>query len=318
VLTRTLLPLPTDEATLRTLIGQLDARRPLHAYSDMELMEAFEQRIPLVDLLCAGPQVVPLLEQAHTQAEGERKVLLAEALALVGSQAGVPTLISAIQAQLGGPILPKRTARIRHAGFPPDQNAAPDIAYLLHALGAARDPRALPVWRRIVDLLATATADEIVDKESSYYYYVAGVCFGAERLGDPTAVPTLEQLHSYAPFRHHLHTAGMQADFLQERMAYLELIIGRALARCASPKGYVMLISYLEDLRALMAEHAHTELTAITGQDLGKDGAAWSEWLEQQGDSLAPNPWQQPSDPVRAWGDEIYIVPAPEMERRAC
>ncbi len=100
----------------------------------------------------------------------------------------------------------------------------------------------------------------------------------------------------------------MQPDFLQERMAYLELVIGRALARCGSPAGYVILISYLEDSRGLMAEHAHTELAAITGQDLGKDVAAWSEWLEQQGDNLEPKPWLQASDPVLAWGERIEIV----------
>jgi len=231
---------------------------------------------------------------------------------MVGSPAGVPVMVEAIQAQLDGPRLPKRTARIRHAGFPPDQNAAPDIAYILHALGLARDRRALPIWQRIVDLLATATADEIVDKEYSYYYYVAEVCFGAERLGDPAVIPLLLQLHSYAPFRQHVHRAGMQTDYLQERMAYLELVIGRALARCGSPEGFVILIEYLNDLRAIMAEHAHTELTAITGQDFGKNAAAWSEWLEQQGDSLQSKPWLQSADPVRAW-DEVFYTTDPSF-----
>jgi hypothetical protein len=64
-----------------------------------------------------------------------------------------------------------------------------------------------------------------------------------------------------------------------------------------------------------MAEHAHTELTAITGQDLGKDGAAWSEWLEQQGDSLTPNPWRQSSDPVRVWGETILVSTEMALER---
>jgi hypothetical protein len=45
--------------------------------------------------------------------------------------------------------------------------------------------------------------------------------------------------------------------------------------------GFVILINYLRDLRAIMAEHAHTELVAITGQDFGKDPAAWGEWLSR-------------------------------------
>jgi hypothetical protein len=136
---------------------------------------------------------------------------------------------------------------------------------------------------------------------------VAEVCFGAERLGDPAAIPMLIQLHSYAPFHRHVHSAGLQVDYLQERIAYLELLIGRALARCGSPDGYVILISYLRDLRAIMAEHAHTELCAISGQDFGKDPAAWSEWLEQQGDGLEPQPWLQPTDPMRVWQETICV-----------
>ena len=317
VLTRTLVPLRFTEAELVALIEQLDAERPLHAYSDMELNQVFTERIPLVDLLCAGPQVIPLLEHALAEAQGPRQLLLAEALAMVGSSAGVPTMLEAIQSHLHGSTLPKRTARIRHAGFPPDQNAAPNIAYILHPLGLTRDPRALPIWQQIVDRLATVSSDEIVDKEFSAYYYVAEVCFGAERLGDPAAIPLLKQLHSYAPFHQHVHTAGMQADYLQERIAYLELIIGRALARCGSPDGFVILINYLRDLRAIMAEHAHTELIAITGQDFGKDLAAWGEWLEQQGDMLQPRPWLQPTDPVQAWEEVIYTTAIPMPEASA-
>jgi ribulose 1,5-bisphosphate synthetase/thiazole synthase len=308
VLTRTLVPLHFTEAELVALIDQLDAERPLHTYSDMELNQVFRERIPLVDLLCAGPQVIPPLERALKEAQGPRQLLLAEALAMVGSSTGVPVMIEAIQSQLTAPTLPKRTARIRHAGFPPDQNAAPDIAYILHPLGLTCDRRALSIWQQIVDRLATVSVDEIVDKEFSTYYYVAEVCFGAERLGDPAAIPLLKQLHSYAPFHQHVHTAGMQADYLQERIAYLELIIGRALARCGSPDGFVILINYLRDLRAIMAEHAHTELVAITGQDYGKDPAAWGEWLEQQGDMLQPRPWLQPTDPVQAWEEVIYTT----------
>jgi hypothetical protein len=307
VLTRSLAPfdLSTDELT--SLVEQLDASRPLHAYSDMELNVVFTGRIPIVDLLCAGPQVIPVFEQAMESSTGARRLLMAEALAMAGSTAGVPVMLEAIESQLHGDALPKVTAHIRHAGFPPDQNASPDIAFILHPLGLARDRRSLRIWQKIVDKLAGVSPDEIVDKEYSTYYYVAEVCFGAERLGDPAAIPMLKQLHSYAPFHRHVHSAGLQVDYLQERIAYLELLIGRALARCGSPDGYVILISYLRDLRAIMAEHAHTELCAISGQDFGKDPAAWSEWLEQQGDGLEPQPWLQPTDPMRVWQETICV-----------
>ncbi len=69
----------------------------------------------------------------------------------------------------------------------------------------------------------------------------------------------------------------------------------------------VLLISYLRDRRALLAEHAHSELVAITGTDRGKDTAAWNEWLEAEGEKLQPTPWLQPSDPVQMWDEEILV-----------
>jgi hypothetical protein len=241
-------------------------------------------------------------------------MLLAQALAMVGSPAGVPTLIQAIEAELQGDTLPNRDSHIRHVGFPPDQGAAPDVAYLIHSLGLARDRRALPVWKRVVEMLAHVPEEEVLDRLYNRYYYVTSVCFGAERLGDPDAIPLLQQLHGFPPFRQHLMEHGYEPDFFRERLAFLEVVIGRALARCGSPDGFVILISYLNDVRALLAEHAHTELRSITGQDFGKDAAAWSQWLEEEADALQPRPWHGPTDPIRAWDESIYIAADQEQE----
>ncbi len=93
-------------------------------------------------------------------------------------------------------------------------------------------------------------------------------------------IPLLELLHSYAPFHNKAAYESFQPDYIQERLAYLELVIGRALARCGSVNGFIILASYLNDNRALLAEHAHTELVAITGEDHGKDVREWSQWIE--------------------------------------
>ena len=302
----------TDEQ-LGHMLDDLTNHLPLHTYSNMEINERYDGRIPLVDLLCAGPRVVPMLEQTleETEALGQtgrpRQVLLAQALALLGSKAGAPVLISAIQGQLDGNRLPKRTSFRRWFGYPPTGNAAPDVACLVYSLGLTRDCRALPIWQRIVDLLATATKERVFDRYESLYYYVTSVCYGAERLGDPDAVPVLMQLHSYSPFQDQVSRSGFQADFLKERQAYLELLVGRALARCGSPEGFLILINYLDDVRTLLAEHAHTELVAIAGADLGKNMAAWGQWLEREGEELGPVPWIGPTDPVAAWEEKILI-----------
>ena len=87
-------------------------------------------------------------------------------------------------------------------------------------------------------------------------------------------------------------------------------MIGRALARCGSAEGYVILIGYLQDVRALLAEHAHGELVAISGRDFGKDATAWGQWLEEASDDLQPVPWQAPSEPVMAWDQKLLIQKA--------
>ena len=315
ILRRTLIPTEHTLPELSALIDALEPDRPLHAYSDMELNVVYDDRIPIVDLLCAGPQVVPVLEAAHEKATGNRKTLLAQALAMVGSNAGVPTLLAEIEPEVAGETLPERTSKIRHAGFPPDQGAAPDVAFLMYSLGMSRDERAIPIWQRVADLLAMATEETITNRRQSLYYYAYAIVYGAERLGSPAAVPILKQLHSYEPFRQYTITQGFEPDYLKERLAYLELVIGRALARCGSPDGFIILINYLQDVRALLTEHAHTELIRITGEDFGKDASAWGQWLEANGDQLEPVPWLETTDAMQVW-DEVILREADQGEAR--
>lgn len=54
--------------------------------------------------------------------------------------------------------------------------------------------------------------------------------------------------------------AGAQPDHVLERIAILELALGKALARCGSAAGYRVLIEYLDDNRAALAEQAHSNL----------------------------------------------------------
>ena len=65
--------------------------------------------------------------------------------------------------------------------------------------------------------------------------------------------------------------------------------------------------SYLNDSRALLAEHAHTELVAITGEDHGKDVPEWSKWLEFNSDSIASKPYRAPTDPMQARNEPLLI-----------
>jgi ribulose 1,5-bisphosphate synthetase/thiazole synthase len=307
ILTRRLLPVEYTDADLEVLVAAFLADdRPFHRYSLMDLNEVFHERIPLVEICTAGERVIPLLERVLKQADGPGRLRAAQALALVGSSAGTEVLVAALKSQLSGKRLPQRDAFIQHVDkFAPDQAAMPDAAYLLYALGMTRDRRALPVWERVVDLLALASEEHVWSQREGVFAYVDAVCLGTEQLGDPAAAPLLKKLHTYPPFCNKQLTGGIQADYLKERPAYLEVVIGRALARCGSPDGVIILINYLNDVRALLAEQAHDELIAVSGRDFGKDAATWTQWLEAEGDHLKPAPWTAPTDPLLAWGGTV-------------
>jgi hypothetical protein len=288
-------PVPT-EAELKELVDGLTGDEPF--YIDMGYEDVQREPMVLVRVCTAGERIVPLLEKAYAGASGRRRLLLARLLAWYGSSTGLDCLVETIEAQLSGGTLPARETKIRHAGLPPDQGAMPELVYVINALAMIRDQEArqpiLRVLGRIVDLLHPS-ADDFRDRVKGTFHYVESVCHVAERLGDPDAVPLLLALHGRDGLRG-LQASGPEADFFLERMAYLEVAIGRALARCGAPEGVQILASYLDDARAILAEHAHDELIAVAGRDLGKDQDAWLGWLKAQGPMLSPRPWTQRID----------------------
>jgi hypothetical protein len=125
--------------------------------------------------------------------------------------------------------------------------------------------------------LLQPSEEGIRDRREGIFYYVEALAWSAEHLGHSGAIPMLRRLHSFPVLRDQVAREGFQADFFLERQAMLELMLARALARCGAEEGIALLIEYLDDVRALLAEQAHDHLVAITGMDLGKDAGAWGE-----------------------------------------
>jgi hypothetical protein len=298
-----------SDEELKLLVDKISPEHPFHAYQDMRLSKTYAERINEVDLCTAGPRVIPILEEALAkETDPRRQLMLAQLLAMTGSNSGVPVLVSVLQGMLSQGNLPERNFIVHHAdAFAPDQAAMPAAGYLLYSLGMTRDRRALPIWQKVVDLLGSTAEEDVWSQHKGIFHYVDAVCVGAERLGDPAAIPILEKLHSYPQFKNKVLLNGFQADYLLERPAYLEVVIGRALARCGAPEGLIVLINYLRDVRALLAEQAHSELIQISGEDLGKDIAAWSRWLEKNAEALKPTPWSAPVEAVLAWGEHLLV-----------
>ena len=186
----------------------------------------------------------------------------------------MPVLLEEIDRCLSGDSLPERDNQIRHANYPPDQGAMPDVVYLLYSLGMARDPRSLDIYARVVDVLGATEAD-LRDRRKGTFYYVEAIAWGMEKLADPNAIPILRKLHSFPPLRSQGSASDFQVDFFEERQALLELCIARAQARCGDDEGVRTLIEYLNDSRGLLAASAHSHLVAITGRDFGRAAEAW-------------------------------------------
>ena len=69
----------------------------------------------------------------------------------------------------------------------------------------------------------------------------------------------------------------------------------------------MQLINYQQDARAIQTDHALTVFVTTTEKDFKEDPALWDNWLERHGDNLVPVPWQDVSEPVRAWKEAILI-----------
>jgi hypothetical protein len=289
ILTRSLRPRQYSDRDLRVLVKAMLSDMPLLGYQETYADEPLRKAIPFVEVCTAGPRVVPILIETLND-KPSRPLLVAQALAMCGSNAGVPLLIRAIERSIAAADrLPPRTNSINHANVPPDQGAMADTAFLLYTLGMTRDRRALPIWNRVAELL-NPTAEQFRSKTESPFHYVDAICYGAERLGAPEAVPILEKIHSHEMLSNQGTRKGFQPDYLVERQAMLELAIARAMARCGSSRGYELLVHYLDDNRAALAEQAHINLTRITGLDFAKQSQVWTKWLADNRAALEPHP----------------------------
>lgn len=278
VLARPAHQIQLGEDDLAALVALIDGTEPLYAYSNMEMGEIFEGRIPFVDVCLADERIIPHLESAAAGATGLRRIHLAQALAFHRAESAVPLLIEAIVPFLAGDQLPGRDNRIRHANDPPDQGAMPDVVYLLYSLGMVRDPRSLPIFARVAELIEATEAD-MRDRRKGTFYYVEAVAWALEQLGDRAAIPILRQLHASPALHGQMCRSGFQPDYFHERQALLELCIARAQARCGDEEGIRTLVAYLDDNRSLLAASARAHLATVTGQDFGRSSVAWAAVL---------------------------------------
>ncbi len=205
------------------------------------------------------------------------RLRLARLLGYLGDAMAAPVLLQSIEEQIAKdlPDVP-----VKCLAVPPEHGWAPDPVYSLHAL-SFMGPRP-----ELAPLLAKL-ASKIQDREARYasttesqFEYVLAIAAAAERCAGPELIKPLEYLLQRRSLTNQDLPAGRDPRFavdpVAERRAYLELCIGRALARCGDERGYHILLRYCDDLRAALARSAQDELTELLGAPLPEN---WRDGL---------------------------------------
>jgi glycine/D-amino acid oxidase-like deaminating enzyme len=271
------------------LADAVAANAPLYRYNDMGHRDIHDEGIPFVDAVTRpGDSVGRALIAALDRHCGAGRLAIAQALALRRDSHGIRIVVDELVAMLAGDQLPRQSTHIRNSQLAPDHAAMPAAAYLLYTLAFARTPLAIPIWQRTAELLV-ATYELMWDGEAGLFAYVDAICAGAQRLADPAAVPILRRLHA-ADCLHDQHRVDVEPDIVRERLAMLELSIGRALLRCGAPAGVDILLRYLSDARTLLAAQARRELAAIGAGDFGAVPVDWARARDRLRAAVRPHP----------------------------
>jgi hypothetical protein len=208
-------------------------------------------------VITTDPQrALPMLAQAYASATADDKVVYAKAMAVLGSDLGIDTLINTVQAH------PEWDAGWNYRGMGQFGAALSHLDTLLVAMGRSRSTKALPAVLEKVQLLSA--------EEAFSHHRAVGLAL--EGIGDPAAAQPLAELLSKPNMMGHVHDSievarekgvpgGTNAETTR-RESLRELLLARALYRCGDQDGLgeKVLRGYTRDLRGHLARHAKAVL----------------------------------------------------------
>jgi hypothetical protein len=229
---------------------------PLSDETIAEAVESLKEGRGAAVILTHPERALPLLRKAYAPAEADAKLIYAKALAVLGSNAGLETLIAQV-----------RTASEwdegwNFKGMGQFGAALSPLDELMVAMGRARDPKALPLIFEKMKLL---------DASSAFSHHRA-VGLAAELIGDQSAAEPLADLLSKPGMTGHVHddvaiamekgAPGGTNSEQTRRDSLRELLLARALYRCGDHNGIgeKILRAYAQDLRGHLARHAKAVL----------------------------------------------------------
>jgi hypothetical protein len=292
ILGREIKPRSYTEEELRRLVQQFDPDISLKSFGNTKMSEIRSSRIPFVEVCTSPPQkAIPILEDELIRSSEKMQLRIALALAMLGSESGALTIYTEIENQLQSS-LPLLKEHIEHSGpndrTPPDQGAAPVCANLIYALGMTKSHLNLRSIELVSEQFRAESIDDFKTKDKALFFYIDAVCYSANMIGSKKAIPFLKKIHNNQFLNNRSLKRGIEKDHVLERLSLMELILSRALARSGSEEGYEVLIGYLDDMRAVLAEFSHGTLVKITKRDFGKNKERWHNWLTTNIDRLKP------------------------------
>jgi hypothetical protein len=295
ILERKIIKRSYSKEELRAWIKQFDPEISLKSFGNTEMSEIRYSRIPFVEV-CTSPSeiAVPVLEEKLEKSSGDLQLRIALALAMHGSESGALVIYKEIERQLSSVSLPVLKEHVKHSGgperSPPDQGAAPVCANLIYALGMTRSDLNIFAIELVSEMFIADTIEDFQNKEKGLFFYVDAVGYSSELIASEAVIPYLKKMHANPFLNKRSLKSGIEERHVLERLGLMELILGRALARSGSAEGYEILIEYLDDMRAILAEFAHGALVKITDRDFGKNKQEWSDWMNAIATDLKPVP----------------------------
>ncbi|MCL4202006.1 MAG: FAD-dependent oxidoreductase [Pirellulaceae bacterium] len=197
-------------------------------------------------------RALPMLERAYAAAAPEHKLVYAKALAVLGNDIGLETVIAAVRQAN------EWDAGWNYKGMGQFGAALSELDALIIALGHTGSPKALPAVLEKLDWLHASVA----------FSHHRAVARALELIGDPSAAEPLAKVLAREGMSGHVHTdihvaiakevpGGTNAEQTR-RESLRELLLARALYRCGDHDGIgeAILRQYATDLRGHLARHA--------------------------------------------------------------
>lgn len=241
---------------------------------------------------------LPALRRAYrTVTHTLTKVRLARALCCLGDARGVAFLLESIVAQTRK-TLPGTMKK--HLAVPPEHGWAGEPVYSLRAIGLSPEGGKSAEVMTVIARKIEDNAERFGSRTDSQFEYVMAICAVAERHPSSKMLAPLNMLYRRHCLRQMSLPWGRDMRFtldpLLERRAYLELCIGRAMARCGTAQGFEILARYSNDMRGTLARSATDELATLLGKPWPADLKQQSELIARQTKQARMQPFNKMID----------------------